>query len=58
MFDKNNDGTINYEEFSVIVKDMLKKEMLNAGDLLEELRKEFRAVCNPITRSLGKEQVK
>jgi hypothetical protein len=52
--DKNNDGTITYDEFSFIVKDLLKKEILNADDLLEELRKEFRAVCNPTTRTLGK----
>lgn len=29
--------------------------MLTADDLLEELRKEFRAVCNPTTRTLSKD---
>ena len=47
MFDKNNDGIINQDEFSLILKDFLKKEMLNSDELLEEIRKEFRAVCNP-----------
>lgn len=58
MIDKDNDGTINYNEFSIILKDILKKEMLQAEDLLEELRREFRMVCNPATRVLSKEQVK
>ena len=39
------------------MKDLLKKEMLTAEDLIEELRKEFRAVCSS-SRQLGKEQVK
>ena len=55
MFDKNSDGTIKYDEFSLIIKDFLKKEMLSADELLEELRKEFRAVCNPTTRTLSKD---
>ena len=57
-FDKNNNGVLQFEEFSMIMKDMLKKEMLSAQDLLEELRKEFRLVCNPSTRCLSKNQVK
>lgn len=53
--DKNKDGTIRYDEFSLIVKDLLKREMLQADELLDELRREFRLVCNPTTRMLSKE---
>jgi len=37
------------------MKDLLKREMITAEDLLEELRREFRAVCNPTTRTLSKQ---
>ena len=57
-FDRNNDGQIHYDEFSLIMKDILRKEMLQADDLLEEIRKEFRLVCNPSTRVLSKEQMR
>ncbi|CAK68317.1 unnamed protein product (macronuclear) [Paramecium tetraurelia] len=57
QFDRDRSGTISYQEFSHIVKDILKKELLQADDLLEDLRREFRQVCNPTTRMLSKEQV-
>ncbi|CAD8210763.1 unnamed protein product [Paramecium octaurelia] len=57
QFDRDKSGTISYQEFSHIVKDILKKELLQADDLLEDLRREFRQVCNPTTRMLSKEQV-
>ena len=43
LFDKNQDDKISIEEFSSILKDFLKKELSQANDFLQELRKEFKA---------------
>lgn len=58
MFDKNNDNTISFDEFSSIIKDFLRKEMSQANDFLSDLRREFKAADTHNTRCLKPNQIK
>jgi Ca2+-binding EF-hand superfamily protein len=58
LFDKDNDNTISYEEFSSIIKDFLRKEMSSANDFLHDLRREFKAADTTNQRALRANQIK
>lgn len=41
-FDKDNSGTITYDEFRLIMEDFMKNEMKNADNLVKDIRREFK----------------
>lgn len=43
-YDKNNDKTISYEEFKIIMEDKIKNDMMTAETIIDELKREFKKV--------------
>ncbi|EGR32199.1 hypothetical protein IMG5_092660 [Ichthyophthirius multifiliis] len=43
-YDKNNDGTISFDEFKIIMQEKIKNEMMTAETIIDELKREFKKV--------------
>ena len=56
-FDKNTDGTISFNEFRDIMEEKIVGEMMNADDLIHDIRNEFKKVDINRSRMINKRQL-
>ena len=46
LFDKDGDNKISQSEFAHVIKDIMRKEVMQADELMESIRCEFRKIAN------------